>query len=435
MQVPRGNLVFKDNMASMEEVFEKACADRKIPGAILLAANSSGSFKYENVFGVNSLQDMTCKVPLRMDSFLWIASCTKLMTSIAALQLVERGHFNLDDDMGQFLPELADPQILTGFLDDKPQLTKARNKVTLRHLLTHSSGLCYDPLHPLLVQWRAFHKQGLNVGDTIIQAYGVPLIYEPGTAWSYGPGLDFVGLIIARISNMSLEEYLEKNIWQVLGIEDMTFHPKVHEDLRKRMTDMSRRDPSSGRVVYVERWWKEDVPPESGGAGMFSTAPEFFKVIQAVLRQDERLLRKSTVEDMFRPQLNDECRASLMQATSPPEVGGRLVGLPGHLEKDHALAGLIQTGDLPGSRRKGTLTWEGMPNLTWFVDRDADLCGLYASQLLPPGDVVSMEMKELFEKTMYERAKQGATVIPEQRLLVVAGEARLDGTLTMPHWE
>ncbi|KAL8805074.1 MAG: hypothetical protein Q9182_002164 [Xanthomendoza sp. 2 TL-2023] len=391
----------------------------------LLCVSKLCSFKYENVFGSSSLQDMECKAPLRLDSFLWIASCTKLMTSIAALQLVERGHFNLDDDMGQFLPELADPQILTGFVDEKPQLIKAKNKVTLRHLLTHSSGLCYDPLHPLLVRWRTFHKQGLNVGDTIIQAYGVPLIYEPGTAWSYGPGLDLVGLIIQRVSNMSLEEYLEKNIWQVLGIADMTFHPRLHEDLRTRMADMSTRDPSNGKTMYMEQWWKEDGPPESGGAGMYSTAPEFFKVVQAVLRQDARVLKRSTFEEMFRPQLNDESRASLMQDISPPGTGGPLVGLPGHLKKDYGLAGLIQTEDLPGSRRKGTLTWEGMPNLTWvsvrsnantgfaddneqFVDRETDLCGLYASQLFPPGDVQSLEMKELFEKTMYTRAKQGA---------------------------
>ncbi|KAL8802339.1 MAG: hypothetical protein Q9200_006617, partial [Gallowayella weberi] len=397
----KGKLGSEEKMALMEEVFEKACAEHKIPGAILLAANSSGSFKYENVFSFSSLQDMESKAPLRLDSFLWIASCTKLMTSIAALQLVERGHFNLDDDMGHFLPELANPQILTGFVDEKPQLIKAKNK------------------------WRAFHKQGLNVGDTILQAYGVPLIYEPGTAWSYGPGLDLTGLIIRRVSNMSLEEYLEKNIRQVLGIEDMTFHPKLHEHLRTRMTDMSTRDPSNGKVVYMEHWWKEDGPPESGGAGMYSTAPGFFKVVQAVLRQDARLLKKSTFEEMFRPQLNDESRASLMQVLHPPETGGPLVGLPGHLKKDYGLAGLIQTEDLPGSRRKGTLTWTGMPNLTWvsvrsqvntgsaddrqqFVDREADLCGLYASQLFPPGDVQSIEMKELFEKTMYTRAKHGA---------------------------
>lgn len=125
----------------MEEIFEKACAEHSIPGAVLLAANSSGmhssllccevhshllrgSFKYENVFGSSSLKDLSSKPALKMDDVMWIASCIKLLTSIAALQLVDRGQFTLNDDVGTILPELANLDIITGFKDEKPQLTK-----------------------------------------------------------------------------------------------------------------------------------------------------------------------------------------------------------------------------------------------------------------------------------------------------------------------
>ncbi|KAL8728318.1 MAG: hypothetical protein Q9166_005461 [cf. Caloplaca sp. 2 TL-2023] len=354
-------------MVSMEEAFERACAEYKIPGAILLAANTSGTFKYEHVCGSSSLQDASSKPPLKMDNVMWIASCTKLMTSIAALQLVQRGHLELDNDVSWILPELADLDILTGFVDDNPQFIKAKNKVTMRLLLTHSSGICYDFMSPLLAQWRAYRNEGMSSGKTVLEAYTVPLIYEPGTAWSYGPGVDYAGLIIERISDLSLQEYFMKNIWQTLGIKDITFHLDQKDDLRTRLTDMSMRDPLTGQAVYSpDRFWNGDATGDFGGLGLFSTAPEYFKLVQAVLRQDKWLLTESNFEEMFRPQLTDESRASLMAILARPEIGAPLGGLPGEMKKDYGLAGLLLLEDLPDSRRSGTLTWGGMPNLTWI---------------------------------------------------------------------
>lgn len=141
----------------MEQVFEEACKEHIIPGAVLLAANGSGTlyqslerrltsylilgtFKYENVFGSRSLKDISAKNPLKKDDIMWTASCTKLMTSIAALQLVERGSLSLDEDVASILPELTNLDILTGFEDDRPQLTKASDKITLRYAISRLSS-------------------------------------------------------------------------------------------------------------------------------------------------------------------------------------------------------------------------------------------------------------------------------------------------------
>ncbi|KAL8721283.1 MAG: hypothetical protein Q9225_001987 [Loekoesia sp. 1 TL-2023] len=393
----------------MEQIFEEACAERTIPGAVLLAANGTGTFKYENVFGSSSLKDASAKTPLRMDTMMWIASCTKLLTSIAALQLVDRGQLKLDDDVGSILPELTNLDILNGFEEDKPQLTKATNKITLRLLLTHSSGLAYDSSDPLLNQWRAFKGEGISPGTTILECYLTPLLYEPGTAWSYGPGLDFVGLMIERVTGSTLQEYLEKNIWQVLGITDMAFHLEQHEDLRERLADMSMRDPSGGQAIHSpDRSWRGDFTDNSGGAGLYSSASEYFRVVQAVLQNDERLLKRSTVEVMFKPQLTEQSRVSLMKTLARPEFAAPMGGLSGEVKKDHSLAGLLQMDDVPGGWKKGTLTWGGMPNLTWFVDRKSDLCGLYASQILPYGEPRSLEMRDVFIKALYEQAEGGS---------------------------
>ncbi|KAI4114730.1 MAG: hypothetical protein LQ338_007962 [Usnochroma carphineum] len=389
----------------MEQVFEEACKEHIIPGAVLLAANGSGTFKYENVFGSRSLKDISAKNPLKKDDIMWTASCTKLMTSIAALQLVERGSLSLDEDVASILPELTNLDILTGFEDDRPQLTKASDKITLRLLLTHSSGFCYDSLSPLLQQWRRSRGERLHSGTTTLERYMMPLVHEPGTAWAYSPGLDFVGLMIERASGSTLGEYMAKNIWQVLKINDMTFHLKQREDLRQRLVDMSIRDRSSPRAVYTpdDGLGSEDYISDSGGAGVYSSAPDYFKVVLAVLQNDERLLKKATVDEMFKPQLSEQSLASLTETLAKPEFGAPLGGLPAQVKKNHSLAGMLPMDDLPGSWRKGTLTWGGMPNLTWFVDRESDLCGLYATQILPSGEPKSLEMRDVFQKAMYEK--------------------------------
>ncbi|KAL8721127.1 MAG: hypothetical protein Q9181_007777 [Wetmoreana brouardii] len=401
-------------MPSMEETFENACAENIIPGAVLLAANSSGSFKYENVFGSSSLKDFSSKPPLKIDSMMWIASCTKLVTSVAALQLVEKGHLGLDDDVGSILPEVAELEVLTGFDAGKPQLAKRRNQITLRLLLTHSAGLTYDFLDPLLTQWCAYHGRAVgptvDPTKTVLESYTLPLAYEPGTAWGYGSSIDFVGLMVERVTHLSLQEYFVQNIWQALAIKDIVFHLDQHDELRDRLTDMSMRDPSGGLAIHTpDRFWSLKLTDDYGGAGLYSSPPEYFKLVHAILQNDEQLLKKSTVEKMFKPQLSDKSRVSLMETLASPTLGPILGGLPPELEKDHGLAGLLQMEDLPNSRKKGTLTWGGMPNLTWFVDRDADLCGLYASQIFPLGEPRTLEMREVFQKAMYQKAKQGAT--------------------------
>jgi CubicO group peptidase (beta-lactamase class C family) len=137
-------------MANFEEIMENTCKEREIPGAILVAGGKSGAFRYENAFGARSLKDPSKHDPLQLDATLWIASCTKLMTTVAVMQCVERGQLGLDDNVYTILPELKGLDILTRF-DEKtgqPILVKNHKDITLRHLLTHSSGLSYDVFNP-----------------------------------------------------------------------------------------------------------------------------------------------------------------------------------------------------------------------------------------------------------------------------------------------
>jgi CubicO group peptidase (beta-lactamase class C family) len=165
----------------MEEAFRAAVHSHTIPGVVLLASSRDGKFQYSNSFGNLSIADAN-SAPISADSPMWIASCTKLLTTIAALQCVERGLLALDADVSPILPELRDPDILTGF-DARGQLmyVKAYNKIMLRQLLTYSSGLVYDMFNPTIQQWRASQGQPIEPGVTIRERYLGALPYEPGT--------------------------------------------------------------------------------------------------------------------------------------------------------------------------------------------------------------------------------------------------------------
>jgi CubicO group peptidase (beta-lactamase class C family) len=193
--------------------------------------------------------------PIELNTVMWIASCTKVMTSICALQLVERGLVALDDPVYKHIPELQSLTIIKSIdaATGAPIEEKQSVPMTLRHLLTHTSGLAYDAIHPKLHAWLAYHKRQPSTSSKLLERFGgYPLIAEPGESWSYGPSIDFVGLLIERISGQTLEAYMHANLWEPLGIKDMTFFPtSSRPDLKARLADMSMRN-AEGKVQYVD---------------------------------------------------------------------------------------------------------------------------------------------------------------------------------------
>ncbi len=396
----------------MEAQIEAACAAREIPNAVLLATDKSGKFKYSKAFGKMSLEEGSSgsATTIQVDSPMWIASCTKLITTISAMQCVERGLLELDADVTSHLHELKDPDILTGFDDDgKPQYVKAKNKITLRQLLTHSAGMAYDLFNPTTQKWRKSQGQEISPGTTIKERYLTPLLYEPGRGWEYSPSIDWAGKLVERATNMPLQQFMEENIWKPLGIKDMTFFIHQRDDLKRRMPAMSfRTTPDAEKAVWQKPIEQEPVEDAMGGGQVTAAPTEYIKILHAILKNDGLLLKPETVEDMFKPHLSEESREGLMKTMSFPEINLMMGGVSEGTERNWGLGGLLIMEDSPektGFRglKKGTMSWGGMPNLTWWIDLKSGICGLYASQILPPGDKKSVEMSALFEKAMYER--------------------------------
>jgi len=240
---------------------------------------------------------------------------TKLMTGISAMQAVERGLIGLDDDVSTVLHEWKDAQILEGFDEDgKPRLRTAKNKITLRLLLSHSSGISYDLMDPNLMQWRKFVGQEIGTFSGSIDAgYTFPLVYEPGEGWCYGGGLDWAGRLVERLNgNISLGEYMQKNIWEPLGMNSTTFNIDKHPNLQKRRVDMSIRNAEGNVEALPMPVYASPAKDDCGGIGSYTTAPDYMKLLEALLRSDVRILKPATVDEMFKPQLPDPIYLDLL---------------------------------------------------------------------------------------------------------------------------
>ncbi|KAK7533783.1 beta-lactamase/transpeptidase-like protein [Phyllosticta citribraziliensis] len=373
-------------MVSLEETLEKACASGVIPGAVVIASNADGSFRYENVFGKRSVREGEDQSPLKKDAIMWIASCTKLLGTIAALQCVERGQLSLDAPVYDVLPEFKDVDIITGLDDDgKPQYKKHTTPMTLRP------------------------------GGTIASRFYTPLVFEPGSGWMYGPGIDWAGKMVERVNgNTPLEAYMQQHIFGPLGIKDMTFDLSTRPDMAARMADMTQRDANSGKLKGSRRKMPFVGATEAmAGQGLFGCAPEYIRVLQSLLRNDGKLLQPGSVDAMFIPNLSAPSKAGLNALLNSSDyINNAMGGLPKGTDRDWGLGGLLNVNDVPGWRRAHSLSWGGLPNLTWWIDRKAGLCGMFAGQLVPEGDAKAQALAQAFEREMYKRAAVRQTESP-----------------------
>ncbi|KAK4988997.1 hypothetical protein LTR50_003593 [Elasticomyces elasticus] len=358
-------------MSSFEHEFETAVAQHKIPGAVLAATNKDGSFTYLRAFGVRSLKT---NESLDVNHVMRIASCTKLMTSIAAMQCVERGLVGLDDDLAPVMPDLAGLKVLHGFAEDgEPVLKERKNAITLRQLLTHTAGLGYDEIPPL-TKYRAKHPKVSNNpggGATVPERFNSPLTFEPGTSWGYGTNTAWAGKLVERLTGSTLEEYMSANIWKPLGCDSITFWPDSNEQVRSRLADVSMRTRDGGLKHYAGPLLTHGATDCLGGEGAYASMPDYLKILHSLLRDDEKLLKKETAAQLFSPQLEGERKAALNKALRVSMVAT----LPHRFTQslDFGLGGAIMDEDDVGRRRRGTMIWSGLPNLCWVGNCSASI--------------------------------------------------------------
>ncbi|KZP22694.1 beta-lactamase [Athelia psychrophila] len=396
---------------TLDEIFRAAIENKVIPGVVLVATNKAGTLNYAKAFGQTGVSPDA--KPLTLDSTFWLASTSKLITTIAALQCVERGLFSLDspDDIARLLPELAAPEILTGFdAEGKPVTTPAKNRITLRQMLTHTAGMTYEFMDPLLSTWRKTPEGSRAHDDAFVGAYLMPLVYEPGTSWRYSMGIDWAGKLVERANGgVALEAYMQQYIWGPLNMQDITFHLEKNARVAQRRVEMTARVPDSELLVLdtTKNMFAPDVVSyASGGVGLWGSASDYLKVLTSILRDDGKLLGSETVAEMFKPQLSPASKDDWMTLLKNPAGNAALTGnVPMGMELSWGIGGFQSLEDMPGGRRKkGSLAWIGLPNLFWWIDPEAGVAGLYASQIVPT-DRKSTDLFATFEKDVYDQAR------------------------------
>jgi len=271
---------------------------------------------------------------------------------------------------------------------------------------------------PNIAQWRKSKGQEPGIrGLPMLDRLQMPLVFEPGTSWTYGMSTDWAGLLVARLNNTTLEDYMQKNIWDPLGIKNITFHSELKPDVKKNKVKMTYREgidnpmfnmpADTGKpVAWTDDLVYDDPIPigdDFGGQGSFGSAVDYSKILTSILLNDSKLLKPSTVDLMFTPQLSDAPRAALAEFLFMPFWKDTFASQPPGTKLDHGLAGVLTLNDKPTGRRSGTLTWSGVTNLLWTIDRDAGLATFYASNVLPFGDHMSHKYQQMFEKEVYSR--------------------------------
>lgn len=301
--------------------------------------------------------------PFRTDSFVWMASLTKIITVTSIMQVVEHGLVGLDDDVRPLIPELAAMQVLRGFdAKGKPILEDNTKPITLRILLTHTLGLGYDIADPDLVKWSKYvHRTATNL-DWSRDGFNTPIKFAPGEGWYYGAAVDWAALVLEKVTGKSLGEYMQENIFEPLDIKDTGFWPEKLPQTADRAVSCTYREGDRLNPGPLPVPKAHEI--ESGGAGLFSTAQDYALFFRGFLQG--KLLKEESVEEMFTPQLNETQSDMLESICYTP---GRQVAFapefPQGLRLNHGIGGVMNSEDVPGKRRKGSLMWSGMCNSRW----------------------------------------------------------------------
>jgi CubicO group peptidase (beta-lactamase class C family) len=285
-----------------------------------------------------------------------------------------------------------------------------------RQLITHSSGFCYDLGHPLLVKYSAWAGRQVNMWSGTNQGFFHPLVFQPGTSWKYGPGLDWAAQVIEKLTGMGFEEYEQKNIWEPLGAKDTTFFPAKRGLTQDDIHEIAHRAQGEGtqNLKSGPSPWKFECQDPLGGGGIFSTANDYSKLLAALLAGGGPLLRKPSVDELFRPQLGSDSMAALREfiiGLGPDQTMSAIwTQSPDEwrdvMEIGHCLCGVINSEDVKGRRSKRTVCWSGMPNLIWFIDRESGVAATFFTQVLPVGDLQIGQLLLELEKALYKRVNQ-----------------------------
>lgn len=364
----------------LDAVLRAAVASRQVP-AVVATVGTPERVVYEG------------SVEVPRDAIFAIASMTKPVTSVAVMQLVEAGKVQLDQPAHTYLPEMRAVHVL-----ERGSLRPPKSPPTVRHLLTHTAGFSYEFLNrEINDQVRAGKLVSVFAGtDEFLRA---PLVVDPGVRWEYGINTDWLGKLVERVSGQSLDAYFRSNIFEPLGMTETFFN--VPADKQSRLAQSYMRQPD-GSLAATPREPLRPAKFFSGGGGLYSTAADYLTFARALLAGGQldgrRILNAETVAMMAQNQIGELTLSPIV--TQNPQLVAPDAVLPGGLDAFGLGFALNRRAHASG-RGAGTMSWMGVFNTFFWVDRERDICAVLLTQMLPFGDRGATTLVEEFGRAMY----------------------------------
>lgn len=367
--------VSPERLSRIDTLCREAVARGDIPGVVALVARH-GKIVYHRAFG---MADNATKRPMKKDDIFRIASQSKAITATAVMMLWEEGRFQLDDPISKFIPEFKQPQVLKSYNDQDGTWTAepAKGEITIRHLLTHTSGIGYGVIDSDERFKKIYAKAGVidlfttepvTIGASVRRLAKLPLHHHPGEKYTYSEGLDVLGYFIEVVSGLPFDVFLRRHLFEPLGMLDTGFY--LPEAKAARLVTVQK--PENGRWIrYPVTFYDPDYPIRgaktffSGGAGLCSTAKDYATFLQMYLNGGElngvRILSHTTIETMMRNQVGDLWG------------GDKVFGL--------AFGVVTEKGQAKGGEGSpGTFDWGGYFNTQYFADPREKTIGILMKQ-------------------------------------------------------
>ncbi|ETI26882.1 hypothetical protein G647_09981 [Cladophialophora carrionii CBS 160.54] len=382
-----------ESVNNIKTALNAACddANKGLPGVVAVAIGKDGKELFAHAAGKRGFGS---KEPMTLDNIFWIASCTKMITGVACMQLVEQGRLSLDDadQVASLCPEIKNLSVLQA----DGELVPAKKGVTLRMLLAHTAGFGYTFFNEGL---RDHSKPvGYDEFSGHIKDLVQPLVHQPGEGWEYGVNIDWAGICVERATNMSLNNYFQRHIFQPLGLKNISMFPNAQ--MKARLAYMNARTPDGQlqprdhllhRPLVVES--EQDIATcvNSGGAGAFALPREYCQILATLLNDGTspitgaQILKKETVDLMFQNQIPEF--PNFGRQGIPPAKADLTNAIPDlYPGKEQGWGLTFMLSDGPTGRSTGTAHWAGLPNLYWWCDRAKGVAGIICSQVLPFAD-------------------------------------------------
>jgi CubicO group peptidase (beta-lactamase class C family) len=345
--------------------------------------------------GAHGQRNVAQAQPMTTDTIFRIASMTKPVATTAIMMLVEDGKLSLDNPISTYVPEYADIGVIENFnpADGSFTTRPPASPVTIRQLLSHSSGLAYSFASDTVSALNADGINGINV----------PLLYDPGTRWSYSHGISVVGRVLEEIEGMGLDEFFQQRLFGPLGMEDTSF--AVPQSKNGRVTTTHNRNADG---AFIEAQNPDQIQSGvSGDGGLNSTAIDYAKFIQLILNDGvapngERLLSSASVAELGRNQLGS-VKVSLQDEPSPNLARAFPLGAG----RDAFGLGFQVTGAHADteSRAPGSMSWAGIFNTEFWIDPANGIGGILMMQYLPFYDPAAIDVLQGFEARVYSELR------------------------------